>query len=291
LGLVTPTALLTKYLQNQMLRCADSESAMPTIVDLLANYLVPRFESVTLEAGCERFRESLIGLRDAFGALVASSGRCRESLIRLGEPIDRLIFFVANSRPSVGYEPLLCEGGYPRAIARAFAMLTFRIGKRRAKEGKRQTEVFSAFRFLAKPHRRPDAIARRAKILIAAWQETSILEALLDKVGIHVSELLSLLDDAARSVSHEYLRLQEIANRVVRSQSLPMGPKRTAQSISMEYFLRHFPRHSNGPQAFGQKHPDRDSDLVAEATRREFGLSQFDGRPARRRIKRAIKPN
>jgi hypothetical protein len=241
---------------------------MPTLVEHLTAYLIPKIEAKTAE--CVRLRDSFIGWGESFG---------------------RLVQFVASSPPSVGYEPLLCEGGCPRIIARAIAMLTVRIGRRRAKESKRWTEVFAAFRFLAKPHRRADAIARRAKILIAAWQETSIIETVLDKVGIDVSEFPSLLDEAARGVSYDHSRLQEIATRVVRSQSPPMGPKMTEPSISMEYCVRHFPRHSKRPQAFGQKHRDDESDLFAEATRREFGLSQFDGRPARRRIKRAMRLN
>jgi hypothetical protein len=242
---------------------------MATIVELLANHLARRFESTPL-ARYERFCQPLIGVVESIG---------------------RLLQFVASSPRSMGYAPLLCAGGCDPIPARAIAMLMVRIGKRRAKEGKRQTEVYAAFLFLAMPHRRADAIARRAKILIGAWQETSIIEAVLDKVRIDVPEFLSLLADAARGVSHEHSRLQEIAVRVAQSKELPMGPKKTAPSISMEYFLRRFPSHSKRPQAFGPKHPDGDSDLVAEATRREFGLPQFDGRPARRRIKRATKPN
>jgi hypothetical protein len=243
---------------------------MATIVELLANWLARRSEPVPLDARYERTCEPLIGFLESIG---------------------RLIQFVANSPPSLGYEPLLCAGGCDLILARAIAMLMVRIGKRRATEGKRQTGVFAAFLFLAKPHRHPNARARRAKVLIAAWQETSIIETALDKVGIDVSEFVKLLHDAARGLSHQYSRLQEIALAIVRSQSPPMGPKMTAQSISMEYFLDHFPNYSKRPQAFGRKRPDGDSDLVAEATRREFGLAQFDGRPARRRIKRAMRLN
>ena len=88
-----------------------------------------------------------------------------------------------ESCPSTAYEPLLIERGVNPVLARGLASLAIRIGTRQANESRRLPAVVDAIRFLAKPGRRRQAILRRAEVLLAAWEETSIIKQSLTRAS------------------------------------------------------------------------------------------------------------
>src|SRR5271167_1973130 len=81
-----------------------------------------------------------------------------------------------ESSPSKAYEPFLIEHGVKPVWARGLASLTISRGRRRANESQRLPAVVGAIRFLAKPGRGRRSIRRKAEVLLAAWNETSIIE-------------------------------------------------------------------------------------------------------------------
>jgi hypothetical protein len=116
------------------------------------------------------------------------------------EQIGAVIQRAAESSPSIAYEPLLIKLGVKPVWARGLARLTIRSGRRRANESVRLLDVVDAIRVLAKPGRSRRAILRKAEVLLAAWQETSVI------LSIPPGPKLS-----AASAAHQFL-LQELVS-------------------------------------------------------------------------------
>jgi len=114
---------------------------------------------------------------------------------------------IAELPPSSGYEPVLVKNGSDPVLARGIAFLAVRIGRRLASESKRRRPVFDAIRFLAKP-RQKRAILSRAKILLAAWDETSIIETVFDEIGLQETEFIKLLQDIVQGQTTDFNRLE-----------------------------------------------------------------------------------
>jgi hypothetical protein len=95
-----------------------------------------------------------------------------------------------ESSPSIAYEPLLIEHGVKPVWARGLASLTICSGTRRANESARLPAVVGAIRFLAKPGRGRRAILRKAEVLLAAWEETSIIKTIFDDASLTESEFV-----------------------------------------------------------------------------------------------------
>jgi hypothetical protein len=198
------------------------------------------------------------------------------------------LFFVAIRRimfevwgqlpPSRGYEPLLVKHGIPVAAARGLSELAVRHGKRRARESKWYRPVFAAIRFLGGRERQRRAVLSRAKVLLNACKETSIFPEIFDKAGLMESEFIDLLRLAVNEGRIETKRITEIAASLVPHLSAAQGPKISAPSAAYEFILE-------GRDDFEKSGPFCSDDSLAEATRLEFGLEHFDGRPARRRVK------
>jgi hypothetical protein len=193
--------------------------------------------------------------------------------------VMRAVFFRigAHLPSSSGYEPLLIKHGFPFAIARMLSKLAVRHGRRRAKEAKRYRAVFAAIRFLGRRRRQTRAILTRARLLLKACEETSIIHEIFDRAGVSEEEFLDLLRSAVEGrVDSE--RISEIAAGLLPYLSSTHGPKVSAPSAAFEFILE-------GRDDFEKSGPFCSDDALAEATKREFGLEEFDGRPARRRLK------
>jgi len=93
-----------------------------------------------------------------------------------------------ESSPSKAYAQFLIERGVKPAWARGLASLMISRGVRLANENKRLPAVVGAIRFLAKPGRGRKAMARKAEVLLAAWEETSIIETIFDSAGLSASD-------------------------------------------------------------------------------------------------------
>jgi hypothetical protein len=194
---------------------------------------------------------------------------------------------ISELPPSRGYELLLVANGWNSIAARGLAATAVRSGKRQAQESKRHRPVCGAIRFLAVPGRQKRAILARAKVLIAAWKETSIIETMFDKAGLDETEFIKLLEAASKGGSIDCRRLAEIAAEIAPHLSLSRGPKISAPSATLEFILK-----SGGeflkkrPPSSRRNRSDDYCDALTEATRREFATSDFDSRSARRRSKR-----
>src|SRR5258708_40101282 len=103
------------------------------------------------------------------------------------------IMKVAELPPSPGYEPLLIRYGVDPIAARGMARIVTHHGKRRAAESGWHRRVFDAIRFLAERVRQRRAIFRRARLLLEAWDKTSIIETVFDEIGLSETEFIGLL--------------------------------------------------------------------------------------------------
>jgi hypothetical protein len=152
--------------------------------------------------------------------------------------VENALRYVANSPASPGYEPYLVGLGVNRIAARAVAALAVRSGRRIAKESASRRPVFNAVRFLARPGRQKRGILRRAKLLLTAWEETSIIEAAFHEAGERDAifkeryrdefEFVALLKSVVEGGEANLLRLAEIAAAVA-----PFLSVRTANSIRL----------------------------------------------------------
>jgi hypothetical protein len=189
--------------------------------------------------------------------------------------------------PSRGFEPLLIANGLNPVAARGVAAIAVRSGKRQAKESKWHRPVFDAIRFLAVPGRQKRAILARAKVLITAWKETSIIETIFDKAGLRETEFINLLEATSKGESVDCRRLAKIAAEIAPHLSLSRGPKISAPSAALDFLLK------NGTSELikarrpysRRSRSEEYCDALTEATRREFGNSHFESRSARRRSK------
>jgi hypothetical protein len=253
------------------LSVAAKEANVPTLVDHLQESLkeyltrpdvVERMKP--LDAACD-------GLLRAFGGFCAMA----EAVLRRG----------AESPPSPGYEPWLIERGFDPILARMMARLWVRRGNRLAKESVRLPEVVRAVRFLAKPGRNTRAISRRVDVLLAAWEETSIIEAIFVDAGLHEFEFIRLLQSIAEGHQVAHHRLTEIAASLAPHLLVPRGLKVSAASAAHEAFLEYAVMRME-PRAYTWNEiKGKCTDPMTEATRREFPGGHFDPRPAYRRLK------
>lgn len=247
---------------------------MPTLADHLPPKLTRGLEA--LWDSSSQFRE----LANGFKGLL--------------ERIGLVICFIAESPRSPGYEPFLIEPFGNRIAARGLAMVAVRSGRRRAAESKRRRSVFQAIRFLAQPDRRKDASLRRAELLLAAWEETSIIAEIFDEVGAsqpsskeahpNVFEFVSLLQSAVerREVAG---RLTEIAAGLTPHLSISRGPKVSAPSAAHEFLLDYVL--PDKPPTFTWNASKREcTDSFTRATQREFNNPYFSPQAACRRVKR-----
>jgi hypothetical protein len=210
-----------------------------------------------------------------------------ELYLQLATMIGFAVVRVSELPPSRGYEPLLIANGWNSIAARGLAAIAVRSGKRQAKESKWHRPVFDAIRFLAVPGRQKRAILARAKVLITAWKETSIIETIFDKAGLEVTEFINLLEATSKGESVDCRRLAKIAAEIAPHLSLSRGPKVSAPSAALDFLLE-----SGASELIKARRPysrrsrsEEYCDALTEATRREFANSHFDSRSVRRRLR------
>ena len=146
--------------------------------------------------------------------------------------------------------------------------------------------VIEAIRFLARGDGQRRAIVSRAKLVLAARQETSIVDELFRNAGHHEGEFLRLLQTVVDGGAIDRECIKTIAAAVVLSVRRARGPKITAASAAHELFLE---TNASFELPNGYTWSDIEGKYVDErtnATRLEFGHPGFDPRTARRRVKR-----
>jgi hypothetical protein len=210
-------------------------------------------------------------------------------LMELAETVATVCRYVAALPPSPGYEPLLIKRGVDPILARAIAHLIVHRGTRVARETKSLPAVVDAIRFLAKPKRRRAAISRRAKTLLAAWADTSVIETIFEDAGMVEFEFIELLEAFTNGDDAAWRRISEIAAELVPHLEVPRGPKVSAASATHELFLQGATRFT-GVRAFTYSELNEDyTDPLTRATRTEFGDKDFSPRAAWRRVQRLRK--
>ncbi len=188
--------------------------------------------------------------------------------------------------PSKAYRLYLEAQGFTPFIARGLASLTISLGTRQADEARRVAPVVEAIRFLARGDRQKRAILSRAKLVLAASQETSILDDLFRKAGLHEGEFLRLLQTLIDGGAINRERIRAIGAAIAPSLPRARGPKITAASAAHELFLE--TNACAGLRAgYAMSGIDGEyTDPRTQATRQEFDDPDFDPRPAYRRVKR-----
>ena len=239
----------------------------------LADHLVDHFLASTGEqiSAMENWARSLV-----------------KPLIEIGQAMGNLLTYASKLPPSPGYEPLLVQGGHNRVLSRGIAHLLVRFAKRSARESKQSGPVHEAIRFLGERARQRRAILPRAKLLLKAWEETSVVDAAFCDAGADKSEFIQLLRSILEGKDIDLPRLTEIAGAVASHLSLRRGPKISAPSAAHEMFLLDFKELPISRRVRRATNRAADyADAVTEATRREFNVPHFDQRSVRRRLARS----
>jgi hypothetical protein len=188
--------------------------------------------------------------------------------------------------PSTAYGPYLRERGADPVWAQSMGSLAISLGTRRSKKSRQIGVVVAALRFLAQGKRQRRAILSRATELLAAHDETSILDEIFREAGLNgaeLSELVHLLKGAVDGGSLDRDRISNIAAAVVPSLPSARGRKASAASAAHEEFLKFAEIVGHR----GYTYSDLEGDFVddrTKATRFEFDDPHFDPRPAYQRF-------
>jgi hypothetical protein len=206
-------------------------------------------------------------------------------IVQIGLAIGMMFKRIAESPPSKGYEPFLVNQGTDRIVARGMSQLAVKHGNRIANEHQCRASVVRAIQFLSNPRRSRPARLRRVKLLLAAANETTVVQTLFVEAGLEEFSFVRLLQSAAEGNDHAFAQLAEIAR------SLPLkarrGPKIKAPSAAHQFLFEGLAEMKE-PRAFTWNEVEgRCTDDFTEAARREFYLKRFDPRSAYRRMKAA----
>ena len=187
--------------------------------------------------------------------------------------------------PSEAYAPLLIEHGVQPVVARGLASIAISRGTRIANESRRLPAVVAAIRSLANPLCSRRTMNRSAALMLAAWEETSIVETIFDDAGIRVFEFIDLLERVVKGDGVHSRRIIEIATTIAPVLSIPRGPKISAASAAHEFVLDELEPVFRRQAFTWNPLKDDYSDPLTLAARKEFKDPEFDPQPARRRIK------
>jgi hypothetical protein len=247
---------------------------MPTLGEQLTAYLGRPETAEQLT----RLDEALVAVRDA-ARIAAESLISGMTLIVAG-----IAKRAEENFPSKAYGPFLKDRGVHPVLAQRLGSLTISLGTRRSNESQQLGAIVEAFRFLVHRNRRKSAILSRARVLLAAHDETSILDRIFREAGLSEAEFVSLLKVAVNGGPVARDRIREIAAEVAPSLPSARGRKVGAASAAHEQFLEMVERWI-GPRAYTYSACEGDFvDKLTKATRLEFGDPHFDPRPACQRL-------
>lgn len=203
-------------------------------------------------------------------------------IVQLGLAIGVLLKRISEQAPSVGYERYLVSKGINQIIARGMALLAVKRGTRIAVEEEHRASVIRAIHFIRNPDRNKKALLRRVKLLLSAATETTTIETLFVELGRDEFHFVHLLQSANEGNDGAYAELAEIAR------GLPVnsrrGPRIKAASAAHEFFMEALAGLNLEHGYTWDPVKLICTDDLSEAARREFNLSNFDPRPAYRRL-------
>ena len=240
---------------------------MPTFIDLILAEL-PRSEVVDLlKPWGELFDQFLKIPEGMFLMMRAIAERAEENF------------------PSKAYRPYFETQGFAPFLASGLGSLTISLGTRQANEARRVAAVAEAIRFLARGDRQRRSILSRARVVLAASNETSIVDDLFEKAGSNKGEFLNMLQTLVDGGAIDRERIRTIAAATAPSLPRARGRKISAASAAHELFLE-------GNASFGlpagytwSEDAGDFVDQETQVTRQEFDDPDFDPRSARRRVK------
>ncbi len=203
--------------------------------------------------------------------------------LKRGKPIE----YLDELPQSSGYEQLFLNADWTPGAARGIAALAVQHGRRHATESKRFYPVLNAIRFLGARKRQVRAILPRARLLLAARRETSIIETIFYEAGQSEFEFIHLLKSTIDGRDTNRQRITDIASSVSPNLPLVRGPKIRASSAAHEFLLRQGIEFANWDRSAACRNDAAESvNPLTAATRLEFGNLGFDSRPAQRRATR-----
>ena len=182
--------------------------------------------------------------------------------------------------PSTAYAQYFKDRGVSPVLAQGMGSLTISLGTMKANESRQLGAVVEAIRFLSEGHRQKRATISRANLLLAAWDDTSIISQIFRKAGLSETEFLSLLKAVVEGGAFERERIKGIAAAVAPSLPSARGRKVSAASAVHEEFLETVGLVAS-PRAYTWSNVVEDFvDEETKATRREFAAPDFDPRAA-----------
>jgi hypothetical protein len=240
---------------------------------------MPTFED---HFGAELARSGVLGSLKPWGELFLEYQKMFEGMGQMARAIAER---AEENFPSKAYGPYLEARGFSPFLARGLGSLTISLGTRQANEAKRVARVVEAIRFLARGDRQKRAILPRAKLVLTASKETSIVDGLFHDAGLHEGEFLRLLQTVIDGGAINRERIRAIAAAIAPSLPCARGRKASAASAAHELFLE--TNVSLGlPAGFTWSDVEgKCLDERTKATRQEFDDPRFDPGSARRRVK------
>jgi hypothetical protein len=121
--------------------------------------------------------------------------------------------------------------------------------------------------------------------LLAAWDNTSVIENTLTGAGVSEWEFIRALQSVAAGNWGDYPRLRDAAISISPYFPPLRGPKISAASAAHQTILEDVGGHIKVGAYTWNDVEGRCTDPLTEATRREFDYPVFDPRPAVRRSK------
>ena len=201
--------------------------------------------------------------------------------------IGTIIARIDRSPPSPGYEPYLVKLGCNPIAARGLAAIAVRSGRRQANDARQQREVVEAIRFLARAHHQRCTVLLRAKVLLSAWENSSVIEEIFANLHRDEFEFIRLLKSVVETRGRVPVRLREFAADMALRLSCRRGPKIRAQTIAHELFTQNVAAFTRQKAPAYTWSPDKEDFInsLTWAARCEFSDLHFDPRTARQRAK------
>jgi hypothetical protein len=241
-------------------------------------------EQLTAYFGRPEIAEQLKQLYEAFVAVRIAYESLFSGMVLMMATIAQR---AEENFPSKAYGQYFKDHGVHPVLAQPLGSLTISLGTREANASRQVAEVVEALRFLAQGNRRKRAILFRARGLLAAHDETSMLDQVFGKAGLNdteLSELVYLLKVFVNGGPLERDRIREIAAEVAPSLPSARGRKVSPASAAHEQLLETVEGYIGRR---GYTYSACEDDFVDEqtkATRLEFGDPHFDPRPAYQRL-------
>lgn len=166
------------------------------------------------------------------------------------------------------------------------ASLAIKRGVRIADEAKRLPPIVAAIQFLARPGRSRKVIARKAKVLLAAWDETSIIETFFTTRRSARSDLWTCSNASSRAERSSCGGSRRSRPRLRLGFLFRAGQRSAPRRRRINFCLKSASS-VTGVRGYTWNDCDEDfADPLTQATRQEFDRTDFDPRPARRRSRR-----